>query len=196
MYIALTHEGNKLAHFNGSQCSNTRETCSLLWPAMITSLTVRATCAVWSVEPKWYDLDSYMDTFTDILPKAWRYHANSSSWLVRRLYSKQVENTRKHDLIGQNHRCTTVKFQMFCYRWLRWFCLLVISCELGCSTWSSWRASWLTTATLGAFISISFSKRSKRFRMTSLDSRSSSGITEFNVCSWRRKGRERESEGD
>ena len=27
--IALTHQGNKLAHFNGSQCSNTRETCTV-----------------------------------------------------------------------------------------------------------------------------------------------------------------------
>ena len=26
---SLTHEGNKLAHFNGSQCSNTRETCTV-----------------------------------------------------------------------------------------------------------------------------------------------------------------------
>ena len=29
VYIALTHEGNKLGHFNGSQCSNTRETCTV-----------------------------------------------------------------------------------------------------------------------------------------------------------------------
>ena len=29
MYIALTHEGNKLAHFNGSQCSNTCKTCTV-----------------------------------------------------------------------------------------------------------------------------------------------------------------------
>ena len=28
-YIALTHEGNKLAHFNGSQCLNTRKTCTV-----------------------------------------------------------------------------------------------------------------------------------------------------------------------
>ena len=35
MYIALTHEGNKLAHFNGSQCSNTRENCTVNCEALL-----------------------------------------------------------------------------------------------------------------------------------------------------------------
>ena len=34
-YIDLTHEGNKLAHFNGSQCLNTRETCTVYYHARV-----------------------------------------------------------------------------------------------------------------------------------------------------------------
>ena len=34
-YIALTHEGNKLVHFNGSQCTNTHETCTVYWSQAI-----------------------------------------------------------------------------------------------------------------------------------------------------------------
>ncbi len=37
MYIALTHQGNKLSHFNGTQCLNTRETIAA-WCTVLTRI--------------------------------------------------------------------------------------------------------------------------------------------------------------
>lgn len=56
---------------------------------------------------------------------------------------------------------------------LSWFCLLITSAAPGCSICSSWRASWLTTATLEAVAFISCSKLSKRCFMMAISSMSS-----------------------
>ncbi|CAN8009376.1 unnamed protein product [Ixodes pacificus] len=56
--------------------------------------------------------------------------------------------------------------------WLRAFCFSSTCSELGCSTCSSCRASWFTTATRDALPFISCSKPSKRCHITSVSSAS------------------------
>ena len=56
---------------------------------------------------------------------------------------------------------------------LSWFCRCTTSAALGCSTCSSCRASWFTTATLEAVAFISWSKLSKRCFMMASSSTSS-----------------------